>query len=230
MSNLSLVSYFQMQLEKISLSSQGADPTAVAMEMASNARGAELEADFLQGNVSTEDEPVEENSNEKLLTSKDRYRAIMERTPSPRLIMSPVTGQRSPVPLEQSFQENENMNSTSITDQGPVPAKGSPTLRRSKLKGNRGGGGGDRSDQIRDEENTPLQKSLPRSVSRCSVSSKKLKEIPKDDPRLSLSDVSLVCLRCFHVIYLMITTGAIVYKQITALGLQKLAKLVPPSA
>ncbi|XP_072026449.1 protein CFAP20DC-like [Amphiura filiformis] len=184
----------QMQLEKISLSSQGPDSSAVDMEMATSSREAELEADFLKGNISTEDEHFEEESDKKLITSKERYRSIIARTPSPRLTrssvpdqMSPVPGQRPPhVSTEQSFKENENRNSTSAANQGPVPAKGSPTLRRSKLGGNRGGG--DRSEKSQDVEGTPLQKSLPRSVSRCSVSTKKLKEIPKDDPRLSLSD------------------------------------------
>lgn len=195
-----------MQLEKISLTSQDPDysRSSGSVEMPSNERGAELEADFLQGNVSAEEEPMPiESSGEKLLKSKERYRAIVTRTPSPRLMpRSPRLGERSPVPpigqrspvpprvqrssvrsREEESANRDSASSPAIID--PVPDRGSsPTLRRSKLK---------RLNKLSaDHHQSRLLLSSPRALSRCSVSSKRLKEITKDDPRLSNSDVSCV--------------------------------------
>lgn len=131
---------------------------------------------------------------------ENAYAAIMKRTPSPRM-------GHSPIPRDIGIEEDKSERETRRDEQGnqspdlspsssPTPVQSqSPTLRRWKLDAPRKGKSSqqDRDDtRSRDGMPQPLTSQIsPRALgtmSRLSIRASKVKEIPKDDPRLS--DVS----------------------------------------
>ncbi|PIK40112.1 hypothetical protein BSL78_23050 [Apostichopus japonicus] len=125
--------------------------------------------------------------------SEDTYASIMKRTPSPRLGRSPVS---KDVKMETS-RRDDDADDEDYGSGSPLPVQShSPTLRRWKLNSSaKGGAEHSGIDKSRsglvgtDGMPQPMASQVsPRgmgTMSRLSIHASKVKEIPKNDPRLS---------------------------------------------
>lgn len=179
---------FQAKLQKIQESSPPSDEGIIPHEAAGS-----------QANYNSSD--FTKNTLDASL-SEDTYASIMKRTPSPRLGRSPVS---KDVKMETSRRDGDD-DDEDYGSGSPLPVQShSPTLRRWKLNSStKGGAEHSGIDKSRsglvgtDGMSQPMASQVsPRgmgTMSRLSIHASKVKEIPKNDPRLS--DVSCEVFTC----------------------------------